>query len=114
MEEAMHRITRTGVAAVIALAFLGSVAMAHTKAPGPLGLPSVEVLKERLTLTTRQEKKVVEIYEEYKDKAKDAEEKGDAHKRDQVRSEIVNRIKEVCTSDQNQMLDQIVAENPKK
>jgi hypothetical protein len=112
----MHRITRIGVVAVVALAFLGgvAVAVADTKAPGPLGLPSVEVLKEKLTLTPTQEKKVVTIYEEYKEKAKDVEEKGDAQKKAEVRSEIVNKIKEVCTSDQKQMLDQIVAENPKK
>jgi hypothetical protein len=110
----MHRITQLGVAAVVALAFLGGVALADTKASGPLGLPSIEVLTEKLTLTATQAKKVETIYEEYKDKAKDVEEKGDAKKKAEVRSEIVSKIKEICTSDQKQMLDQIVAENQKK
>jgi hypothetical protein len=110
----MHRITKIGVAAVVGLAFLGGVALADAKAPGPLGLPSVEVLKEKLTLSATQAKKVEMIYEEYKDKAKDVEEKGDANKKAEVRSEIVGKIKEVCNNDQKEMLDRIVAEKEKK
>jgi len=110
----MHRIALVGVVAAFALALLAGVAVADTKAPGPLGLPSVEVLKEKLTLTAAQEKKVVSIYEEFKDKAKDVEEKGDAEKKAEVRNEIVSKIKEICSSDQKQMLDRLVTENPKK
>src|SRR5579862_6446923 len=114
LEERMHRIALVGVVAAFALALLAGVAVADTKAPGPLGLPSVEVLKEKLTLTAAQEKKVVSIYEEFKDKAKDVEEKGDAEKKAEVRNEIVSKIKEICSSDQKQMLDRLVTENPKK
>jgi hypothetical protein len=110
----MSRITIIGVAAAVALAFLGGVALADTKAPGPLGLPSVEVLKEKLTLSEDQAKKVETIYEEYKDKAKDVEEKGDAKKKAEVRHEIVGKIKEICTADQKKMLDHVVGEKEKK
>ena len=110
----MHRITLIGVAAAVALAFLGGVALADTKAPGPLGLPSVEVLKEKLTLSEDQTKKVETIYEEYKDKAKDVEEKGDAKKKAEVRGEIVGKIKEICSADQKKKLDQVVGEKEKK
>ena len=105
-----NRMMLWGLAATVAIAFLGGVALADTKAPGPLGLPSVEVLKERLTLTEAQAKMVETIYSDYKDKAKDLEDKGDAKKKAEVRQEIVGKIKEVCTSDQQKMLDQIVAE----
>jgi hypothetical protein len=106
----MRRFTLIGVAAAVALAFLGGVALADTKAPGPLGLPSVEVLKEKLTLSADQTKKVETIYEEYKDKAKDVEDKGDAAKKAEVRGEIVGKIKEICTADQKKMLDKVVSE----
>lgn len=106
----MKHITLVGVA----LAILGGAALADTKAPGPLGLPSVEVLKEKLTLSEDQAKKVETIYEEYKDKAKDVEEKGDAKKKDEVRGEIVGKIKEICSADQKKMLDRVVSEKEKK
>ncbi len=113
-EEAVtNRMMLWGLAATAAIAFLGGVAMADTKAPGPLGLPSVEVLKEKLTLTEAQAKMVETIYSDYKDKAKDVEDKGDAKKKAEVRQEIVGKIKEFCTSDQQNMLDQIVAEKSK-
>lgn len=102
------------LAMTVAVALLGGVAFADTKAPGPLGLPSVETLKEKLTLTDAQAKKVETIYEEYKDMAKEVEEKGDAKKKAEVRQEIVGRIKDVCTSDQKKMLDQVVSEKDKK
>ena len=110
----MNRTMLMGVAAAVALAFLGGVALADTKAPGPLGLPSVDVLKEKLTLSDDQAKQVETIYGEYKDKAKDVEEKGDAKKKAEVRGEIVGKIKEICTADQKKMLDQVVAEKEKK
>ncbi|HLY74897.1 MAG TPA: hypothetical protein VKU80_12330 [Planctomycetota bacterium] len=110
----MHRITLMGVAAVVALAFLGGVAVADTRAPGPLGLPSVEVLKEKLTLSEIQTKKVETIYEEYRDKAKEVEEKGDAQKKAEIRSEIVGKLKEICTSDQKKMLDHVIGEKEKQ
>ncbi len=98
----------------VAVAFLGGVALADTKAPGPLGLPSVEVLKEKLTLTDEQTKKVETIYGEYKDKAKEVESKGDAKKKAEVRHEIVGKIKDVCTGDQKKKLEEIVHEKEKK
>ena len=109
----MRRISQIGLTLALALSFLGAVALAATKAPGPLGLPSVEVLKEKLTLTEFQTKKVETIYDEYKDKARDVEEKGDAQKKAEVRSEIVAKIKDVMTSDQKKMLDRIVGEKEK-
>ena len=109
-----NRRTLWGVAAAVALAFLGGVALADTKAPGPLGLPSVEVLQEKLTLTDEQAKKVETIYEEYKDKAKEVEQKNDPKKRAEVRHEIVGKIKDVCKGDQKKMLEQIVQEPEKK
>ena len=115
MEESVtNRMTLWGLAVAVAIAFMGGVAIADTKAPGPLGLPSVETLKEKLTLTADQAKKVETIYEDYKDKAKEVEEKGDAKKKAEVRHEIVVKIKEVCTGDQKKMLDQIVSEKEKK
>jgi hypothetical protein len=108
-----NRMMLWGLAATVAVAFLGGVAIADTKAPGPLGLPSVDVLKEKLTLTEAQARMVETIYTDYKDKAKDVEEKGDAKRKAEIRQEIVGRIKEVCTSDQQQKLDQIVAEKSK-
>jgi hypothetical protein len=114
-EEAVTKRTMLwGLALTVAFAFLGGVAFADTKAPGPLGLPSVETLKEKLTLTEAQTKMVAVIYEDYKDKAKDLEEKGDAKKKAEVRHEIVGKIKEVCTTDQQRMLDQIVSEKSGK
>jgi hypothetical protein len=107
-------MTLWGLAVAVAIAFLGGAAIADTKAPGPLGLPSVETLKEKLTLSPEQTKKVETIYEEYKDKAKDVEEKGDAKKKAEVRSEIVGKIKEVCSADQKKKLEEIVHEKEKK
>jgi hypothetical protein len=105
----MRRIAKVGVALAMTLSFLGAVApAADTKAPGPLGLPSVEVLKEKLTLTEFQTRKVETIYEEYKDKAREVEEKGDPQKKAEVRGEIVAKIKDVITSDQKQLLDRVV------
>jgi hypothetical protein len=99
-----------GLAAAVAVAFLGGAAFADAKAPGPLGLPSVEVLKEKLTLTNEQTRQVETIYESYKDMAKEVEEKGDAKRKAEVRREIVGKLKDVCTSDQKKMLDEIVTE----
>jgi len=110
----MHRITLIDVAAAVVFTCLAGIALADTKAPGPLGLPSVDVLKEKLTLSDDQAKKVETIYEEYKDKAKDVEEKGDAKKKAEVRSEIVGKIKEICSADQKKKLDHVVAEKEKK
>ena len=110
----MHRFMLAGVTLAVALAFLGGAAMADTKAPGPLGLPSVEVLKDKLSLSPTQVKSVETIYEDYRDKAKQVDEKGDAKKIAEVRHEIVGKIKEVCTGDQKKMLDQVVAETEKK
>ncbi|HLY75982.1 MAG TPA: hypothetical protein VKU80_17825 [Planctomycetota bacterium] len=109
----MRRIAQVGMAVAMALSFLGAAALADTKAPGPLGLPSVEVLKEKLMLTEYQTKKVETIYQELKDKAREAEEKGDAQKKAEVRSEIVARIKDVITSDQKKLLDRVVGETEK-
>ena len=109
-----NRMMLWGVAVAVALAFLGGVAIADTKAPGPLGLPSVEVLKEKLTLTDEQAKKVESIYEEYKDKAKEVEEKNDPKKKAEVRHEIVGKLKDVCKGDQKKKLEQIVQEPEKK
>lgn len=110
----IKRMTMWGLAVAVTAAFLGGVAFADTKAPGPLGLPSVEVLKEKLTLSDAQAKQVETIYEEYKDKAKDVEEKGDAKKKAEVRHEIVGKIKEVCKGDQKKKLEEVVAEKEKK
>src|SRR6187401_1245287 len=109
-EAVMNRTMLWSLAATVAIAFLGGVAMADTKAPGPLGLPSVDTLKEKLTLTDEQAKKVETIYEEYKDKAKEVESKGDAKKKADVRHEIVGKIKDVCTADQKKKLEEIVHE----
>lgn len=109
-----NRMTLWGLAVAVAIAFLGGMAFADATAPGPLGLPSVETLKEKLTLSADQTKKVETIYEEYKDKAKEVESKGDPKAKAEVRHEIVGKIKEVCTSDQKKMLEQIVSEKEKK
>ena len=109
-----NRMTLWGLAVAVAIAFLGGMAIADTKAPGPLGLPSVETLKEKLTLSAEQTQKVETIYESYKDKAKEVEAKNDPKMKAEVRHEIVGKIKEVCTSDQKKMLDQIVTEKEKK
>ena len=110
----MKRTMLWSLAATVAIAFLGGVAMADTKAPGPLGLPSVDTLKEKLTLTDEQAKKVETIYDEYKEKAKEVESKGDAKKKADVRHEIVGKIKDVCTADQKKKLEEIVHEKDKK
>jgi hypothetical protein len=71
------RMTRgllSGVAILLASASAGMAA--DKKAPGPLGLPSVESLKAKLVLTDEQVKKADTVYEDYKDKAKEAEKKG--------------------------------------
>jgi hypothetical protein len=109
-----NRIMLWDVAVAVTFTFLCGVALADTKAPGPLGLPSVETLKEKLTLTADQAKKVETIYEEYKDKAKEVEDKGDPKKKAEVRHEIVVKIKEVCTGDQKKKLEEIVSEKEKK
>ena len=109
-----NRMMLWGLTAAVAMAFLGGVAIADTKAPGPLGLPSVETLKEKLTLSAEQTKKVETIYEDYKDKAKEVEKKGDAKEKAEVRHEIVGKLKEVCTDDQKKMLEKIVSEKEKK
>ena len=109
-----NRMTLWVLALSVAVAFLGGAAMADTKAPGPLGLPSVETLKEKLTLSGEQAKKVETIYEEYKDKAKEVEEKGDPKKKAEVRHEIVGKIKEVCSPDQKKKLEEIVSDKEKK
>ena len=109
----MSRMAQLGMALAMVFSFLGAVALADTKASGPLGLPSVEVLKEKLTLTEFQTKKVETIYDEYKDRAKEVEEQGDARKKAEVRSEIVSKIKALCTSDQKNMFDRIVGEKEK-
>ena len=109
----MRRLMLAGVVSVVALAFLGGVALADVKVPGPLGLPSVEVLKEKLTLSPTQTKQVETIYEDYKDKAKEVEDKGDPKAKSQVRDEIVGKIKEICSADQKKMLDHVVAEGSK-
>src|SRR5947207_12934514 len=110
----MNGMTLLGLAVAVGVAFLGGVAFADTKAPGPLGLPSVDMLKEKLTLTAEQTKKVETIYEEYKDKAKEVEEKGDSKKKAEVRHEIVGKIKDVCSDDQKKKLEEIVHEKDKK
>jgi len=107
-------MTRSGLAVAVAVAFLGGAAMADVKAPGPLGLPSVEILKEKLTLSDEQAKKVETIYADYKDKAKDVEKKGDAKEMAEVRHEIVGKLKDVCTDDQKKMLEKVVHEKDKK
>jgi hypothetical protein len=114
VETAMKRFLLAGVTPLVALSFLGGAALADVTAPGPLGLPSVEVLREKLSLTDAQAKKVEAIYDDYKDKAKDVTEKGDAQKVAEVRHEIVGKIKDVCTGDQKKMLDEVVAETGRK
>ena len=109
----MRRLMLAAVASVVALAFVGGAALADVKVPGPLGLPSVEVLREKLTLSETQTKQVETIYEEYKDKAKEVEDKGDSKAKAQVRGEIVGKIKEICSADQKKMLDHVVAEGSK-
>jgi hypothetical protein len=106
-------MAEVGMALAMGITFLGAVALADTKAPGPLGLPSVEVLKEKLTLTEFQTRKVETIYQEYKDKAREVEEKGDRQKKAEVRGEIVAKIKDVITSDQKQQLDRVLGETEK-
>ena len=108
-----HRMAMACVVVGVAFGFLVGVAIAEPKVPGPLGLPSVETLKEKLTLSEAQTRKVETIYEEYKDKAKEVEEKGDDQKKADVRHEIVGKIKEVCSPNQKKMLDQIVSEKAK-
>jgi hypothetical protein len=100
-------------AAMFALSGLVCAVLARSERfqdQGMLGLPSVEALRQQLSLNDVQTKKVAAIYDEYEDRAREVEEKGDANLKARVRREMVVLIKEVCTSDQRQMLDQIVAE----
>ena len=105
-----NRTTLSGLTVAMTLAFLGGLALADTKPTGPLGLPPVEALQEKLTLSNEQAKQVQMVYTEYKDKAKEVEDKGDAQKMAQMRREIVDKIKEACTPVQKQKLDEIVSE----
>lgn len=74
-----------------------------------LGLPSVHSLTLQLSLSDDQAKKVAAIYEQYEDKAQEVEKTGDENLKARVRRDIVVLIKGVCTSDQRELLDQIVA-----
>jgi hypothetical protein len=98
------------VMAGFALSLLGVLAHAETAPSGPLGLPSVTVLKEKLTLSDDQVKKVETIYEEYKDKAKEVEATGDPARIAAMKGEIVSKIKEHCNATQGKMLDELVRE----
>jgi hypothetical protein len=98
------------VMAGFALSLLGVLAHADDKSPGPLGLPSVVTLKEKLTLSEDQTKKVETIYEEYKDKAREVEATNDPSRISAMRGEIVSKIKEVCNATQGKRLDELVRE----
>lgn len=100
------------LAAAFSLVYFAVVTLAEAKAPGPLGLPSVITLRRKLVLSDLQTEKVRAIYAENKERAQVVEEKGDAHKVADVRQEIVGRIREVCTLDQQMILDTIVPAKP--
>ncbi len=111
----MRKMLTLGMLAGVAVLLAsGSAAMAaDTKAPGPLGLPSVDTLKAKLTLTDEQVKKADTVYEDYKDKAKDAEKKG-ADDAKAMRLEIVGKLKEGMSDEQKKKLDDLVSEKKEK
>jgi hypothetical protein len=111
----MHRMLTLGVLVGVAVLLAsGSAAMAaDRKAPGPLGLPSVDTLKAKLTLTDEQVKKADEVYEDYKDKAKEAEKKG-AEDVKAMRHEIIGKLKEMMSDEQKTKLDGLVSEKKEK
>jgi hypothetical protein len=111
----MRRMMALGV--LLGVAFLlasGPAGMAaDRKAPGPLGLPSVDTLKAKLTLTDEQVKKADRVYEDYKDKAKEVEKKG-ADDVKAMRHEIVGKLKEMMSAEQKKKLDDLVSEKKDK
>ena len=111
----LHRMLTTGVLLGVAVLLVsGSAALAaDRKAPGPLGLPSVDTLKAKLTLTDEQAKKADTVYEDYKDKAKEAEKKG-ADDVKSMRQEIVGKLKEMMSDEQKKKLDELVSEKKDK
>ena len=102
----MTRRMLMGFAAVAALAFLGGGALAADEEHGPCGLPTVKTMKERITLTDEQAKKVDEIYADNKKKAKDAEKSDDDRKA--LRKEIVTKVKAVLTDEQDKKYDALI------
>src|SRR5579863_435501 len=92
MEELMWKRCLFGTVLCMSLgpAFLVLAAQGDDKAPGPLGLPSVETLKFRLLLTDPQTRKCTGVYEEYREKSREVEKKSDQQKKD-MRSEIVSK-----------------------
>lgn len=97
----------SSLAMALFLTWAGSVEAADAKAPGPLGLPSIETLQKHLSLTEAQTKKCEAIYEAYKEKAREVEKKDEAA-RTPIRDEIVTRLKEQLNADQQKMLDHLV------
>jgi hypothetical protein len=104
----MDRTLRFKGTSLTVLLFLGTLAWAGKEDTGLVGLPPVKTLKDKLQLTEAQTKKIAVIYEDFRDRAKEAEEKGDENKKAELRREIIVQIKGVCTSDQRQQLDEII------
>lgn len=103
----MTRRMLMGFAAVATLAFLGGGAFAADDEHGPYGLPTVKTMKERITtLTDDQIKKIDEIYGGYKKKSK--EDKVDTAEYKSMRKEIVNKVKEVLSDEQDKKYDSLI------
>lgn len=91
---------------------LASAAAGDDGTPGPLGLPSIDSLKLRLNLTDEQARKCGGVYDEYKEKAREIEKKSGDQKKG-MRQEIVSKLKEFLSLDQQKKLDEMVNETPK-
>jgi hypothetical protein len=107
-------MNRHGVFALALCALLGLAFAApdDDSAPGPLGLPGVDTLKLRLSLTDEQARKCGSVYDEYRGKARDIENKGDDQKK-AMRSEIVSKLHELVTEGQGKKLDELLQEPQK-
>jgi hypothetical protein len=94
----------------MALAILCGWAVAQTDPSGPLGLPSAASLEGRLTLSGDQIAKVKSVYEDYREKAREIESRGDEALKSAMRGEIISKLKEVCTGLQKRKLEELVAD----
>lgn len=108
----MTRRMLMGFAAIATLACLGGGAFAADDDYQPLALPSVRMMKNRITLTDDQVDKIQDIYGDYKKRAKDVETKGDSERKS-LRNEIVVKVNEILTADQKKKYEALVAETTK-
>jgi hypothetical protein len=108
-------MNKHGVFAFVFCALLGLAVASpdDDSAPGPLGLPSVETLKLRVSLSDEQARKCGSVYDEYRGKARDIENKGDDQKK-AMRGEIVSKLHELLSEGQGKKLDELLQEPQKE